>query len=94
MNISNFSMPTRGSVTYINQTVHAVSLFEIIFAILAYGVLVYFYVKVNNEKEKYSAWTNPKGRVINLVKLLKFFMYLYPVVVILLVIIKILVFKV
>lgn len=91
MELNNFTMYTPQQyteggmkVTYVEHTVHAISLPEIVLAIGGYIILIYFWIMVNKDKEGYSHWKNPNGREVNLYKILKRMMIWYPIVVIIL----------
>ena len=78
-------MPARNStITYVDVPMHAISPTEIIIILSIFVFLSYWYIKVHKDKEKYSAWTNPNGRTINLYKKVKIFFWLYVAVVIIL----------
>lgn len=89
----NISIPQIRPTYNIITTRHGIGLVELILAVVGYIILVYFYVKVNKEPEKYRDWVNPKGRHINVIKLLRYYMYLYPIVVIVLGALEILIFR-
>jgi hypothetical protein len=91
MNLSNLTLDTRTivgnftreAVQYRTYKAHAIDLVDIFIAVAGYAVLAYFWIKVNKNKEHYQKWVNPKGRVVNLYKVIKKMMIIYPVVVIL-----------
>jgi hypothetical protein len=93
--ILNFSLRNINSptVTYSTKSLHAISLFEIFLAALGYVILCVLYIKFNRDKDKYCNWTNPKGRKIDLVKLIRMYMILYPIVIILLSVLQIWLFS-
>jgi len=71
------------SVTYVTNTVHAVSPFEIVMAAVGFIILAYWLVKVTKNKEFYEKWINPNGNQVNLYKIIRILFYAYVAVVIL-----------
>lgn len=80
-----FTMPARNStVTYVDVPMHAISPTEIFIILSLFVLLSYWYIKVHRDKEKYSAWKNPNGRIINLYYKVKLFFWLYVAIIIIL----------
>lgn len=86
LNITTPGLVNTGAekVIYVEHTVHAISLGEVVAAIGGYAILVYYWILVNRDKVGYSHWKNPKGREVNLFKIIQRLMIWYPIVIIIL----------
>lgn len=82
----NFTVPKQGisTVQYVTRQEHLFGFGEIFFIGAIFVLLAYWYVQVSKDKVKYEAWTNPKGRVINLYKIVRRIFWAYVVTVIIL----------
>jgi len=70
-------------IQYTTTTVHAISPIEIILVAAGFIFLSYWLIRVRKNKEQYTNWTNPNGRVVNLYKIVNITFYAFIGVVIL-----------
>lgn len=82
-----------GQVRYVTYTRHLFELTDILFVVAVFAGLAYGYIVVSKDKEKYSHWTNPKGREVNLYKIVRRAFWMYTIMVIILGTIQILMVK-
>lgn len=80
--IQNITFSNVPEFKYVTYQVHAISPVEIFIAVAGFALLSYYWIKVNKDKTHYEQWTNPKGRVVNLYKILKILMIIYPILVV------------
>ena len=68
---------------------NAIALPEIVLMVGIFIFLAYWYVRVTKNREQYTSWTNPNGRIINLYKKVRLIFWVYTVGMIILSIIQI-----
>ena len=79
----NFTIPQ-----YVNNpriytyTTHLFDISDIVVIIAIFVFLAYWYIIVTKDKEKFRQWTNPRGHVINLYKIIRICFWAYVGVVI------------
>lgn len=91
--LTNFTLPIPGrdsTINYTTQTVHAISLPEVLIVAAGFIFLAYWYIKVSKDQEKYKHWINPNGHEVNLYKIIRWGLFIYTGVIMLLGIIQIL----
>jgi len=88
---TNFTVPWRDStVQYTTETVHAISMPEVLIAAVGFIFLAYWYIKVSKDREHYEHWINPNGHEVNLYKIIRWGLFIYTGVIMVLGIIQIL----
>jgi hypothetical protein len=83
----------RQQYIYVTQQIHAIDLYTAIIAFLGFAIISYFWIKVKQNKPHYEKWVNPKGRVVNLYKIIKCLIIIYPITIIILGTLQIILFK-
>lgn len=78
-NITKISTP---QYVEVEITTHAISIPEIVLIVGTFIFLTYWLIRVRRDKEKYTRWTNPAGREINLYKLINILFYTFISIVI------------
>ena len=82
-----------GQKGYYTYTKHLFELSDILFIVAIFAALAYGYIVVSKDREKYEHWMNPRGREVNLYKIVRRAFWMYTVMVIVLSIIQILMVK-
>jgi hypothetical protein len=88
--ITNFTVPKDNSV-YVVQ--HLFSVSDIILIGGMFIALAWLYILVSKNREKYEHWINPRGKEINLYKIVRRGFWIYTIMVIILGTIEILMAK-
>lgn len=85
-NVSDMTIPDDRNIPiqYVTETRHAISFGEIAIAIAGFIFLAYWLVRVSKNKEYYTVWKNPNGKIINLYKTIKLLFYGYTAIIIIL----------
>lgn len=82
--ITNLTVPNKYDKIYVESQQHLFGTADIILIGGMFIALAYLYVMVTKNREKYERWTNPRGKEVNLYKIVRRAFWIYVVMVIVL----------